>query len=79
MLHGVSPDMKQIQLRYIEGIINCCGVEKDFNKMYTPKTNQNGINFFMCRWAPEEEKGQDRKYKYMCGIYRQSAKKCFYP
>ena len=56
MLHSVSPDIKGIQLRYIEGVINFFSVKKDFNKMYTPKTNHNGINFLMCGWAPEAKR-----------------------
>ena len=46
MLHSVSPDINRIQLKYIEGIINCLRVRKDFNKMYTPKMNHIGINYF---------------------------------
>ena len=28
MLHSVSPEMNRIQLKYIEGIINCLRVKK---------------------------------------------------
>ena len=48
MLHGVSPDMKQIQLRYIEGIINCCGVEKKISTKCTHKKRTKMVSIFSC-------------------------------
>ena len=46
MLHGVSPDMNRIQLRYIEGIINCCGVEKKISTKCTHKNEPKLYQFF---------------------------------